>query len=253
MSAITDAGGEAWFHLLQVMTPLLLAVVSLLLAPFVVPFASRRFWQDDLQQLRSISETRVKTLEAVEKAVSVAAKAKTELGIDVTSCEIESELQQIIHEFAAPSVLSLEALEEWIKIPYKKRRFIDPKFTAPTEEARIYRRLRFTHKVLGFCFCLYLFSIPIFFTFFPNELKASIEYLAHKFSTPPAVVGGVILLALPLYFGVLELLGPRFRDRKARQALEKLRCSAQPGHSSRLAQRDNVIGRPPDQALDIAA
>ena len=79
------------------------------------------------QRLRSISETRVKRLEAVEKAVSVAVKAKAELGIDVSCDDIESELQQIIHEFAAESVLSREALEEWISSPVKKRRLIDPK------------------------------------------------------------------------------------------------------------------------------
>ena len=124
---MADAGGEISFHWLQVMMPLVGFLVTGLVVPFVAPFASRRFWQDDLQRLRSISETRVKRLEAVEKAVSVAVKAKAELGIDVSCDDIESELQQIIHEFAAESVLSREALEEWISSPVKKRRLIDPK------------------------------------------------------------------------------------------------------------------------------
>ena len=181
---MADAGGEIWVHLLHEMTPLLVAVVTLLVAPFVVPFASRRFWQDDLQRQRSISETLVKRLEAVEKAVSVAAKAKAELGIDVTCCDIESELQQIIHEFAAPSVLSREALEEWISNPPKKRRLVDPTFTVPVEETRSYRHMRIIHRVVRICFCLYLIAIPIFINFYSDELKSFIQYVAAKLSWP---------------------------------------------------------------------
>ena len=176
---MADAGGEIWLHWLQVIMPLVGFLVTGLLVPFVATFASRYFWQDDLQRLRSISETRVKRLEAVEKAVSVAVKAKTELGIDV-SCDIESELQQIIHEFAAPSVLSREALEEWIRNPVKKRRFIDPKFTVPVEEATTYRRMRITHKVGGVCFVFYWIAVIIFTGFYPSELKSIIEYLAQR-------------------------------------------------------------------------
>ena len=187
-------------------------------------FASRRFWQDDLQRLRSISETRVKRLEAVEKAVSVAAKAKAELGIDVSSGDIESELQQIIHEFAAPSVLSLEALEEWIRNPLKKRRRLDPKFTAPVEDAIVYRRMRIIHRVGGACFVLYCIGIAIFPSLYPDKFKSIIEYFSATSSMPQVIVAAFILLGLPTYFMLLHLWGPRLRERKARQALEKLRA-----------------------------
>jgi hypothetical protein len=226
---MADAGGEIWLHWLQVIMPLVGFLVTGLLVPFVATFASRYFWQDDLQRLRSISETRVKRLEAVEKAVSVAAKAKDELGIDVTSSDITSELQQIIHEFAAPAVLSREALEEWISNPFKKRRLIDPKFTVPVEEATIYRRVQINHKVLGVCFLLYWLLIVIFTQFYSAELKSIIEYLAAKFSTPQGVVAAVILLVLPTYFAILSFLAPRLRDRKAKQALEKLRAMPESG------------------------
>jgi hypothetical protein len=155
--------------------------------------------------------------------VSVAAKAKAELGIDVTSCEIESELQQIIHEFAAPAVLSLEALEEWIRHPPKKRRLLDPKFTVPVEEAKTYRRMRISHRVARICFWVYWIAIPMFINFYPGELKSFIQYVAAKFSWPQIAVAALILFVLPLYFGILDLLAPRFRVQKARQALEKLR------------------------------
>jgi hypothetical protein len=211
------------------MMPLVALLVTGLLVPFVAPFASRRFWQDDLQRLRSVSETRVKRLEAVEKAVSVAAKAKAELGIDVTSSDIESELQQIIHEFAAPSVLSLEALEEWIRYPFKKRRLIDPKFTVPVEDAIIYRRMRIIHKVGGVCFILYWLWMVIFINAYPGQLTAIIRYLAATFSMSQKVVAAVILVVLPVYFMILHLLGPRLRDRKARRALEKLRAMPESG------------------------
>jgi hypothetical protein len=218
--------------------PLVGYLVAGLLVPLVAPFASRRFWQDDLQRLRSISETRVKRLEAVEKAVSVAVKAKAELGIDVTSCDIKSELQQIIHEFAAPSVLSLEALEEWISNPSKTRRLIDPKFDVPVEEARSYRCMRSIHKVGEVCFFVYWLGVIIFVEFYPGKLKSIVEYLAAKFSTPQVVVAAVILFVLPLYFLILHFLGPRVRERKARQALEKLRAmveSSPPGPATRDA------------------
>jgi hypothetical protein len=73
---MAEAGGEISLHWLQVMMPLVGLLVTGVLAPFVAAFASRRFWQDDLQRLRSISETRVKRLEAVEKAVSVLQKLR---------------------------------------------------------------------------------------------------------------------------------------------------------------------------------
>jgi hypothetical protein len=157
----------------------------------------------------------------------VAAKAKAELGIDVTSCEIESELQQIIHEFAAPSVLSLEALEKWSRDPFKTRRLIDPKFTVPVREATVYRHMRIIHRVAGVCFYLYWIWVLIFPRIYPDAFKLIVEYLAAKSSWPQWVVAAFILLVVPAYFMFLHFLGPRLRDRKARQALEKLR--AMPG------------------------
>jgi hypothetical protein len=159
----------------------------------------------------------------------VAAKAKAELGIDVTSSDIESELQQIIHEFETPSVLSLEALEEWTRYPFKKRRLIDPKFTVPVEDAIIYRRMRIIHKVGEVCFILYWLWMVIFINAYPGQLTSIIRYLAATFSMSQKVVAAIILVVLPGYFMILHLLGPRLRDRKARQALEKLRAMSESG------------------------
>ena len=95
------------------------AIVAAVLTPFLTAFVPR-LWQDDMRRLRSVSETRVKNLEALEKVLSLATKAKEELGIEVPTHELQNELKKIVHEFAGPVVLSREALEEWESRPSKE-------------------------------------------------------------------------------------------------------------------------------------
>ena len=88
----------------------LLTAAPALLAPVLTAFLPR-LWQDELRRLQFESETRVKRLDALEKAMSAAGKAKSELGIEVEHThELQIELRRIVHEFAGPVVLSREAL-----------------------------------------------------------------------------------------------------------------------------------------------
>ena len=89
--------------------------------------------------------------------------------------------------------------------------------------------MRITHKVGAVCFLVYWIGIIIFTKFYPDELKSIIERLATKFSTSQVLVAAVILFFLPIYFMILHFLGPRLRDRKARQALERLRAVPESG------------------------
>ena len=121
---MADVGSGSWF------TPVI-ALVTALATPILAAFLPR-LWQDDLQRLRSVSETRVKRLEALEKALSVTATAKAD-GIDVTIHDLQRELQQIVHEFAGPAVLSREELEKWISMPFLERLYTRPTFTIPAK------------------------------------------------------------------------------------------------------------------------
>src|SRR5215831_17117578 len=64
-----------------------------------------RLWQEDQRRLQSEYETRIKKIDAFERALSLAAKAKEEFGIEIPY-GLQTELKQIVHEFAGPVVLS---------------------------------------------------------------------------------------------------------------------------------------------------
>jgi hypothetical protein len=117
----------SWQSLVGWVSPLLVVVLT-----FILP----RLFQRELRRLQLVSETRVKRLEALEKAMSLAGKAKSELGVKITTDELQNELRRILHEFAGPIVLSREALEDWENDVPIRRFFITPRFSAPTKEAR---------------------------------------------------------------------------------------------------------------------
>lgn len=87
----------------------LAGVVAAVATQFLAAFVPR-LWQEDQRRLQAESETRIKRIEAFERALSLASKAKEEFGIEIPTYEL---LNQIVHEFAGPVVLSREALEEW--------------------------------------------------------------------------------------------------------------------------------------------
>jgi hypothetical protein len=95
----------SWQSLVQWVSPLLAVVLT---------FSLPRLFQRELRRLQLESETRVKRLEALEKAISLVGKAKSELRIKVTTDELQNKLRRILHEFAGPIVLSREALEDWL-------------------------------------------------------------------------------------------------------------------------------------------
>src|SRR5215831_11101229 len=137
---------DAWSGaLITASATVLVAVLTPVLGAFLP-----RLWQDDLRRLQAASETRLKRLEALEKALSVAAKAKAELGIDITTQHLQSELDRIAQEFAdpaefaAPAVLSREVLEEWENKSFPRRLFLLARlhFDFPKDKARNYRDAR---------------------------------------------------------------------------------------------------------------
>jgi hypothetical protein len=127
-------------------TPLLVVVLAAILP---------RLWQGERRRLQLESETRVKRLEALEKAMSLVGKVKSELGIEVTTEELQDELGRILHEFAGPVVRSREALEDWANERLVGRLLKTPRFTIPTKEARFVRNVRAFSLIMISLFVLY--------------------------------------------------------------------------------------------------
>lgn len=123
----------SWQSLIGWASPLLVVVLT-----FILP----RLFQRDLRRLQLVSETRVKRLEALEKAMSLVGKAKSELGIEVSTDELQNELKQILHEFAGPIVLSREVLQDWKNDVPIRRFFLTPSFSVPIDKARLVRGAR---------------------------------------------------------------------------------------------------------------
>lgn len=118
-----------WLTLITAVTPVVLT--------FVLP----RLFQRELRRLQLESETRLKRLEALEKAMSVVGKAK-ELTMEITTDDLQNELGRILHEFAGPVVRSREALEDWANEAIAGRFLLTPCFSAPKKEARFVRGMR---------------------------------------------------------------------------------------------------------------
>jgi hypothetical protein len=131
----------------------LLTAATALLTPVLTAFLPR-LWQDESRRLQSESETRVKKLEALEKAMSTAGRAKSELEISVNTHELQFALERIVHEFAGPIVLSQEALEDWTNKSLKERLLTTPRFWVPVRQARMVRLLR----SIGVVAMLFLFA-----------------------------------------------------------------------------------------------
>ena len=146
--AMADVVSGSWLYSLQVVIPLVTGLVTGLLGPLIVAFFLPR---NNLQRRQLVSDIRVKRLDAVEKALSLAAKAKAEFGIEVTIRDVQRELQNIVHEFSPRAVLSREVLEEWISKTYRQRQLFHPSFTVPVEEARTFRGITNIMIAYGVC------------------------------------------------------------------------------------------------------
>jgi hypothetical protein len=125
-------------EILKYLIPAVITAVATLLVAFL-NILLPRLWQDDLRRLQSESETRVKRFEAVEKGLSVVTRAKADFGIEISTHDLQSELQRIVHELADPVVLSREALEDWAKKSFGQRIAARPRFNVPIEYARAVR------------------------------------------------------------------------------------------------------------------
>jgi hypothetical protein len=141
------ADTSSWQLLVTAAVPPLLAGVLSAILP--------RLWQGELRRLQLESETRVKRLEALEKALSLVGKAKSELGIEVSTQEILNELGRILHELAGPVVLSREVLEDWANEPLVGRLLRAPRFSVPAKEAMSVRSIRPISHILFSLFLLY--------------------------------------------------------------------------------------------------
>jgi hypothetical protein len=139
----------------QSLTAVITAVSPILVA--IVGFFLPRLSQDNLRQIQLESETRVKRLEAFEKALSVVEKAKATLEIEVTTNALQNELQQIVHEFAGRAVLSRDSLEEWSRQSLIFRLGVSPNFTVPVEQAVYIRNSKYS--IWGFLLVVILYII----------------------------------------------------------------------------------------------
>ena len=126
-----------------------LAVVVAAVATQFLAALVPRLWQEDQWRLQSEYETRIKKIDAFERALSLATKAKKEWDIEVPIHELQNELKQIVHEFAGPVVLSREALEEWESRPFHERLSNFPNFTFPLQEAKYLRGAQHFRRWFG--------------------------------------------------------------------------------------------------------
>jgi hypothetical protein len=156
-----------------------IAAVTGLLTPILAAFLPR-LWVGDLRRQQLIAETRVKRLEAVDKAISVAAAAKTQLRIDVSTDDLLSELRRLVHEFASEAVLSKEALEEWAKKPLRTRLQVTPRFTYPPDFAKDVRYQSQLWIASVLCFFMYL---PVIFVIrqFSNSFETVSLFIDHNY------------------------------------------------------------------------
>jgi hypothetical protein len=148
---MSEAG--SWLEILKNALLALGAGLGLLTA--LLPY----LWRDETRRLQAEAETRIKRLEAVEKALSVATKA-AKLGIEVNEIskrDLQSGLQRIVHEFGDPVTLSREALEEWAKWPWVDRAQTNVKFTVP----EYYRQAAKTQRHLSWLLPLIFFLLQI--------------------------------------------------------------------------------------------
>jgi hypothetical protein len=217
--AMADVGSGSW--LTPALALALLMPLVALLTPILNAFLPR-LWQDDLQRLRSVSETRVKRLEALEKALSVTSTAKAELGIGVTIHDLQRDLQEIVHEFAGPVVLSREELEKWASRPLSERLFSRPSFTDPAESVRNYRLNIMLSRLFLACFVLYYPLLFIINNLFPGFILKLVEKLEYIYPIPRGMSVLILSLLIPLYFIVLSFGGVVGRYRIANRAHRKL-------------------------------
>jgi hypothetical protein len=182
---MADAGNGQLLTFVTALSPVLTAIVG-----FFLP----RFWQDNLRQLQSESETRVKRLEALEKALSVVETAKAKLAIEVTDNDLQNELKRILHEFAGPTVLSRESLEEWSRQSLSFRFNVSPDFTVPLGQAPIVRNSKYA--LLGF-----MLGIVAYFAVYALDAY-NFRHLVHDFFEPLGITSDFWLVMVQIYYFV---------------------------------------------------
>jgi hypothetical protein len=191
-----------------------------------MPYLLPRFWQDELQRQRSVSETRIKRLEALERALSMTETARNQHKIDVNIRDLQGELKRIVHEFADPAVLSLEALEEWEKGKY----IGDPgrHFTVPVNEANLYRRLR-KSRVISFMLFYIIFTLTMLITHSNSLNNMVIHWLETQAQRSSIAVHRVEVIWAITWFAVMLSLvfsaSGWFERRLAERALKTLRAN----------------------------
>jgi hypothetical protein len=207
------ANAENWQEILKYLIPAVITAVATLLVAFL-NILLPRLWQDDLRRLQSESETRVKRFEAVEKGLSVVTRAKADFGIEISTHDLQSELQRIVHELADPVVLSREALEDWAKKSFGQRIGARPRFNVPIEYARA---VRFRRRTTSFVSLLsFLWGLQYFFIIIMTEH----EYFSKDFL---ANWGNLFLYGGYAYFLFLYILNESLIYRAHRAALKMLR------------------------------
>jgi hypothetical protein len=187
------------------------------------------------------TETRIKRIDALEKVLSLATKAKEELGVEVSTYELQNELRQIVHEFAGPVVLSREALEEWESRTFSKRLSNFPNFTFPPEEAKSIRIGRIIRVVLVIYFILYYPIMAVVINY------VGPEHLVNIFDVNKGLVAFVLGFGIPIYLVLLIYLITAGRVKILRRALRTIRAMPE---SSALGKTGSVIMRPlPEAAM----
>jgi|ERR1051325_1465234 hypothetical protein len=147
-----------------------LATALVTLLTFLLP----RLWPDNSRRVQSDAEARIKRLEALDKAFSVTKTAKTTLGIDIATNDLQNELQQIVREFASPAVLSRDALETWSRQSLLFRLTVSPNFTVPADKARIIQNAKYTEYMLFVAMAL-IFGSYFAYVFDINTIRSIIE------------------------------------------------------------------------------
>jgi hypothetical protein len=213
------ADASSWQSLLTPAVALVTALVTPILSAFVP-----RLWQDDLRRLQSESESRIKRLEALEKALSVAATAKAELGIEVTTRDLQTALQEIVREFGGPLVTSRKALEEWARLSIIRRLKVFPNFTEPSDKAR---QLRWQRNV-AFVLVLYLIAYFLISTLlYASDVNDFRQFARNAIDATELSVPKIFLIWFPLYLMVVYYITLIRRFMISRQALKMVRAMSE--------------------------
>jgi hypothetical protein len=138
--------------------------------PVVLTFTLPRLFQRESRRLQLEAETLGKRLDALDKAITLVGKAKSELRIEVATDDLQNELERLLHEFASPVVRSREALEDWATETLIFRFFRTPRFSAPRIKARFVRGMR-NSSFMEFFLLMFYAGLTILSLLFLNGLR----------------------------------------------------------------------------------